>query len=100
MPIFTRRSRASTFQKISARLSKNGTMVTFAFDTSFPRHTSFDLVTRMAQKVWRQCVPVFAHDLGFRGGQCIGVPSNTGLVLSTGNKYLFLLQMPFVPFDS
>ena len=40
MPILTRRSRASTFQIISARLSKNGTMVTFASDTSLPRHTS------------------------------------------------------------
>ena len=40
MPIFTRRSRASTFQILSARLSKNSTMVTFASDTSLPRHTS------------------------------------------------------------
>ena len=40
MPILTRRSRASAFQIISARLSKNGTMVTFASDTSFPRRTS------------------------------------------------------------
>ena len=41
MPIFTRRSRAGTFQIISAWLSKNGgTMVTFASDTSLPRHTS------------------------------------------------------------
>ena len=40
MPIFTRRSRASTLQIISARSSKNGTIVTFALDTSFPRHTS------------------------------------------------------------
>ena len=40
LPIITRRSRASTFQIISARLSKNGPMVTFASDTSFPRHTS------------------------------------------------------------
>ena len=44
MPIFTRRSRASTFQIISARLSKNGTMVSFLpwwiflfFDTLRPR---------------------------------------------------------------
>ena len=36
MPIFTKRSRASTFLIISARLSKNGTMVTIASDTSFP----------------------------------------------------------------
>ena len=35
MPIFSRRSRANTFQKISARLSKNGTIVTFASDTYF-----------------------------------------------------------------
>ena len=40
MPIFTRRSRASTLQIISARFSENGTMVTFALDTSFLRHTS------------------------------------------------------------
>ena len=39
MPISTRRSRASTFQ-ISPRLSQIGTMVTFAFDTSFLRHTT------------------------------------------------------------
>ena len=38
MPILTRRSRASTFQIVSARLSKNGTGVTFAFlDTLRPR---------------------------------------------------------------
>ena len=38
--MFTRRSRASTFQIISARLSKNGSMVTFALDTSFLGDTS------------------------------------------------------------
>ena len=40
MPILTRRSRTRTFQIISALLSKNGTLVLFASDTSFPRHTS------------------------------------------------------------
>ena len=39
-PILTRRSLASTFQIISARLSENGTRVTFASDTFVPRHTS------------------------------------------------------------
>ena len=48
----------STLQIKSARFSKNGTMVTFASDTSFLRHTSTSL-SRMAQKVWRQCVQVF-----------------------------------------
>ena len=35
MPISTRRSRASAFQIISARLSENGTMVTFSTLASF-----------------------------------------------------------------
>ena len=39
-PLFTRRSRASTFQIVSARLSKNDTRTTYTLDTSFPRHTS------------------------------------------------------------
>ena len=38
--ILTRRSRTSTLQKSSARLSKNHTRITFASDTSLPRHTS------------------------------------------------------------
>ena len=37
MPIFKRRSNAGTSQIISARLSKNGPMATFASDTSLPR---------------------------------------------------------------
>ena len=40
MPLFTRRSRTSTSQIRPARLSKNEPMVTFASDTSLPRHTS------------------------------------------------------------
>ena len=57
----------------------------------FSSSTHFDLVIRLAQKVRRQCVLVFAHDLGLRGGNCNGLLANTGLFLSTGNKYLFLL---------
>ena len=44
----------------------------------FSSSTHFDLVIRLAQKAWRQCVLVFAHDLGSRGGNCIGLLSNTG----------------------
>ena len=40
MPIFTRHSRTSTSQIISALLSNNGPMVIFASDSSLPRHTS------------------------------------------------------------
>ena len=86
MPIFTRRSRASTFQMISALMAKNGPMATFA--GYFSSSTHFDLVKRLAQKAWRQCVLVFVHCLGFRAGNCIDLLANTGLFLSTGNSYL------------
>ena len=66
----------------------------------FSSSTHFDLVIRLTQKVWRQCVLVFAHDLGLRGGNCNGLLANTGLFLSTGNRYLFLLQRKTIPFDS
>ena len=62
--------------------------------------THFDLVTRMAQKVWRHRGLVFVHDRYSHAGNCIGLLSNTGLFLSTGNKYLFLLQRRSIPFDS
>ena len=62
--------------------------------------TRFDPVTRLAQKELRQCVLVFVHDLGFRAGNCTGLSSNLGLFLSTGHKYLFLLQRHLIPFDS
>ena len=95
MPIFTRRSRTSTSQIVSARLSKNGPMDTFASDTSLPRPRD-----TVGSEVWRQCVLVLAQDLGFRGGNCNGLLANTGFFLSTGNRYLFLLQRRSIPFDS
>ena len=69
MPIFTRRSRTGTSQIISVRLSKNGPMVTFGLGY-FSSATHFDLVIRLAQKAWRQCVLSFAYDLGSRDGNC------------------------------
>ena len=45
----------------------------------FSSPTHFYLVVRLARKVWRQYVPVFAHDLGFRDGNCNGLLANTGL---------------------
>ena len=39
---------------LSARLSKNGPMVLFCLEY-FPSSTHFHLVTRLAQKAWRQC---------------------------------------------
>ena len=64
----------------------------------FSSSTHFYLVKGLARKVWRQCVRVFAHDLGYRGGNCNGLHANTGLFLSTGNRYLFLLQRRLIPF--
>ena len=60
--------------------------------------THFDIVLWLAQKVWRQCVLVFARDLGFRGGNCNGLLANTGLFLSTDNRYLFPPSTPDNPF--
>ena len=54
----------------------------------------------MAQKVWRFSVSVLVHDLGYRGGNCICLRSNIGILLSTDNRYLFLLQRLTIPFDS
>ena len=71
--IFTRHSREDTLQIISARLSKNGPMVTFASDTS----PHIYLVKGLARNEWRQCVLVFPRDFGLRGGNCIGLLSNT-----------------------
>ena len=51
MPILTKRSCTSTFQIVSARLSKNRTKISFAHGYFFSS-THFDLVSLMAQKVW------------------------------------------------
>ena len=58
----------------------------------FSSPTHFDLVTRVARKVWRHCGLVFGHDRHSHAGNCIGLLSNTGLFLSTGGRYLVLLQ--------
>ena len=65
----------------------------------FSSSTHFDLVTRMARKVWRHSVSVLLHDRHSHAGNCIGLLSNTGLFLSTGKKYLFLLQRHSFPYD-
>ena len=92
MPILTRRFCASTFQEVRARLSKNHARVTFATDTPY-------LVSVMAQKTWWLSVSVLVHDRYSHAGNCTGLPTNIGLVLATGNIYLFLLQRHLIPFD-
>ena len=66
----------------SARLSSNGTMVTFASDASLLRHTS---------TVAAECSGFCARSwVTWRKLQ--RSLANTGLFLSTGNRYLFLHQ--------
>ena len=63
--------------------------------------THFDLVTRMARKVWRHCGLVFGHDRYSHAGNCIGLPSNTALFsFHWYNRHLFLFQHHIIPCDS
>ena len=95
MPIFTRRSRASTFQIISARLSESGTMVTFALDTSFPRPRDND----GSEGVAALCSGFCARSL-LSCQKLHWSPSEHWPFTSTGNRYHFLLQRHSFPFDS
>ena len=52
----------------------------------------------MARKVWRHCGLVFRHDRYSHARNCIGLLSNTGLFLSTGDRHLFLFQRHLNPF--
>ena len=87
------------FKKVSAQLSKNDTRTTFCLG-NFSSWTHFELVSLMAQKVWRHSVSVCVHDRHFYARSCTGFSSNVGFFLSTGNRYLFLLQRHLIPFDS
>ena len=64
----------------------------------FSSSTHFDLVMRLAREVWRLCDLVFGHDRYSHAGNCVGLLSNTGLFLSTGDKYLFPPSTPLSPF--
>ena len=57
------------------------------------------LLKPVAQRVVRLLVSA-SHDRYSDAGNYIGLPSNTALFLSTGNKHLFLFQHQSVPFDS
>ena len=103
MPRLTRWSRASTFQEEFARLSKIHARVTFGSDTPFSRHHLY-LVSLMAQKVERLPVSVLVHDHHSHAGNCTGLPSNTGLFLSTGKIFNATYALPtldhFTCFDA
>ena len=65
----------------------------------FSSSTHNDLVIRLAQRVWRQCVLVFVHDLGVVT-ETASVSLQTLAFFSTSNRYEFLLQRRLIPFDS
>ena len=89
MPIFTRRSHASTCQLMSARSSKNGTNGTFCLGY-FSSSTHSDLVKRMALEVWRH------RDLVF--GTIVTLMLDTALVSFRTLAFFFhLSQVPFPP---
>ena len=99
MPRFTKRPRGKYLSKNICTDVEEWTHGYFCLGY-FSSSTHFDLVIRLAQKAWRQCVLVFVHDVGLRDGNCIGLLANTGLFLSTGNKNLFILQRRLIPFGS
>ena len=98
MPIFTERSLASTFQTISARLSNNGTMVTFASDTFFldklrPRDKG------CSEGVAAVCSGFLRTILGLVAETASVSLRTLVSFLSIGTRYLFLLQRLEIPFD-
>ena len=64
----------------------------------FSTHFYLVFLKIVAQRVVRLSVSV-SHDRYSHAGNCISLPSNTGLFLSTGNKNLSLLQRHLSPFD-
>ena len=97
MPRFTKRSCADTSQTICTVVEKwthdYSCLRYFFFDTLQPRDT-------VGSEGVAPACSNFSHDLGLRGGNCNGLLANTGLFLSTGNRYLFFLRRQLIPFDS
>ena len=100
MPILTKRSRPSTFQIVSARLSKNDPRITFALDSSFPRCTSTSCRwwLRRYGGIW---VRFLLCTIVTLMPETARVSLRTlAFSLSTGSKYLVLLHRHSFPFDS
>ena len=64
----------------------------------FSTHFYLAYLKIVAQRVVRLLVSA-SHDRYSHAGRYIGLLSNTGLFLSTGNRYLFLLQRHSFPYD-
>ena len=99
MPILTWRFGASTFQEVFTRQSIEFLRLVSASGIFFLTHFYLVFLQIVAQRAVRLSVSV-SHDRYAHVGNCIGLPSNTGLFLSTGNNYLFLFQHHSIPCDS
>ena len=96
MPILTRRFGASTLQQEFTQRSIEFLRLASASGISFSRHFYLVFLNFVAQRVvWLSVSTV--HDRYCHAGNYIGLPSNTALFLSTGNKYLFPLSTPLDP---
>ena len=99
MPTLTKRSCASTFQIVSARLSKNSVSLTSASDASLSRRASTSCHWWLGRwsgfrcRFWCTIITLMLET-------ALVSPSNTGLSRSTGNTNLFLFQRHLSTFDS
>ena len=87
------------FQTVSARLSKSSASLTSASDAFFFLDALLPRVIDGSEGETAFGVG-FVHDHHSHAGNCTGLPSNTGLFLSTGISYLFLFQRKLSPFNS
>ena len=64
----------------------------------FSSSTHFHLVKGLARNLWRLCVLIFAHGLGYRGGNCHDLLANTGLFFPLVTDFLSPPSTPIIPF--
>ena len=97
MPTVIRKFSASTFQEVFARLSVGLPRLASASATLF-FSTHFYLLVLVAPRMERLLVSIL-HDHDCRVGNCIGLLSNTDLLVFTDSKILFLFQYHLIPCD-
>ena len=100
MPILTKRFGASAFQETFTLRSIEFLRLASASGISFSRLTSAAFCGVGGSEGGVLLSVSALHDRYSHARNYIGLPSNTALSLSTGNRYLFLLQRQLIPFDS
>ena len=93
------REDANTHKAIACKhLSNNICTVVVEWHQGYFSSTHFELVTLMAQKVWRLWVLVSAHDRHSHAGNYIGLLSNAGLFFFPLVTIPFPPSTPLIPF--